>query len=57
MTAITSFARRKSLIAAVVPTANPTPPGVSGLCPIIADPITVVSLMVSIDKSLMTGAA
>ena len=41
----------------VVPTPMPRPPGVEGLCPIIVDSVMIVSVMVSIATSPITGAA
>ncbi len=47
----------KSSILIVVPTPNPIPPGVDGLCPIIVDSVIIVSVIVSIATSPITGAA
>ena len=41
----------------VVPTPMPSPPGVAGLWPIIVDSVMIVSVMVSMATSPMTGAA
>ena len=43
--------------ATVVPTPRPSPPGVSGLCPIIVDSVMIVSVIVSIASPLITGVA
>ena len=39
------------------PTPNPLPPGVDGLCPIIVDSVMMVSVMVSMAISEITGVA
>ena len=44
-------------MAMVVPTPMPSPPGVAGLWPIIVDSVMIVSVMVSMATSPMTGAA
>ena len=41
----------------IVPTPSPCPPGVRGSCPIMVDSVMIVSVMVSIARSLMTGVA
>ena len=40
-----------------MPTPRPSPPGVSGLCPIIVDSVMIVSVIVSIARPLITGVA
>ena len=40
-----------------IPTPIPIPPGVLGLCPIIVDSVIIVSVIVSIATSPITGAA
>ena len=41
----------------VSPTPTPIPPGVAGLWPIMVDSVMMVSVMVSMATSPMTGAA
>ena len=41
----------------VLPIPTPNPPGVEGLCPIIVDSVIIVSVIVSIATSPITGAA
>ena len=41
----------------VLPIPTPNPPGVDGLCPIIVDSVIIVSVIVSIATSPITGAA
>jgi len=57
MTWSARVADTRSRMCIVRPTPSPMPPGETGLCPIIVDSVTRVSVMVSMAMSPITGVA